>query len=271
MGAEFQYDVFLSHNKADKPRVRKLAERLRQDGLTVWLDEWVIQPGDDIYLAIERGLEASRTLVLCLSPAALGSDWVTLERSTVLFRDPSNAGRRFIPLLLGDCELPDTLRRYKYVDCREDTDAAFEQLLIACQFPEKRAGRREKAAGAESSLHSTGKADPPMPSGIELVGHWTATALKDDGKPYKIYLTFKTFDKLLLGSVSYPAGNGCIVNGKIDGDTISFQTQHVPNFSGQEVTIQWHAKIVGQELHGFAGQAEFTAKLTAKQHRYEWR
>ena len=97
MSTEFQYDVFLSHNQADKPRVRRLAERLRAAGLRVWFDEWVIQPGDDIYLAIERGLEAARTLVLCLSPAALGSDWVSLECSTVLFRDPTNAGRRFIP------------------------------------------------------------------------------------------------------------------------------------------------------------------------------
>jgi hypothetical protein len=105
MTTEFQYDVFLSHNQTDKPRVRRLAERLRAAGLRVWFDEWIIQPGDDIYLAIERGLEASRTLVLCLSPAALGSDWVRLERSTggrgtVPFRDPSNADRHFIPLLL---------------------------------------------------------------------------------------------------------------------------------------------------------------------------
>jgi len=128
----FQHDVFLSHNQADKPRVRRLAERLRAAGLRVWFDEWAIQPGDDIYLAIERGLEASRTLVLCLSPAALGSDWVGLERSTVLFRDPSNAGRRFIPLLLADCKLPDTLRRYKYVDLRQETDVAFRELLKAC-------------------------------------------------------------------------------------------------------------------------------------------
>lgn len=63
-------------------------------------------------LAIERGLDVSRVQVLCPSPAALGSDWARLERSTVLFRDPSNAGRRFIPLLLPDCKLPDTLRRY---------------------------------------------------------------------------------------------------------------------------------------------------------------
>jgi hypothetical protein len=107
MAVQFAYDVFLSHHKADKPRVRRLAERLRAAGLRVWFDERVIKASDDIYLAIERGLEASRTLVLRLSPAALGSDWVALEHSTVRrgslpFRDPANAGRRFIPLLLRD-------------------------------------------------------------------------------------------------------------------------------------------------------------------------
>jgi hypothetical protein len=131
--AEFQYDVFLSHNQADKPRVRQLAERLRAAGLRVWFDEWVIKAGDDIYLAIERGLEAARVQVLRLSPAALGSEWVTLERSTVLFRDPTNQGRRFVPLLLADCTLPDTLRRYKYVDFLHETPAAFDELLAACR------------------------------------------------------------------------------------------------------------------------------------------
>jgi WD40 repeat protein len=133
MPSNFTYDVFLSHNSQDKPRVRKLAERLRDAGLRVWFDEWVIRPGDDIYLAIEHGLEAARVQVLCLSPAALGSEWVTLERGTVLFRDPGNAGRRFVPLLLADCTMPDTLRRYKYVDYRGETQAAFEELVSACR------------------------------------------------------------------------------------------------------------------------------------------
>ena len=133
MSTAFQYDVFLSHNRADKPRVRALAERLRSAGLRVWFDEWVIKPGDDIYLAIERGLEAARVQVLCLSPEALGSEWVALERSTVLFRDPTNAGRRFVPLLLTDCDLPDTLKRYKYVDFRGELDLAFDELVEVCR------------------------------------------------------------------------------------------------------------------------------------------
>ena len=108
--AKFSYDVFLSHNAQDKPRVRRLAARLKaagvpmEPGFRLWLDEWAIQPGNLIALKVDAGLELSRVLLLCLSPAALTSGWVALERSTTVRRDPANAGRRFIPLLLGDCD-----------------------------------------------------------------------------------------------------------------------------------------------------------------------
>jgi hypothetical protein len=62
VGGDFVYDVFLSHSSEDKPVVRALAERLRTDGLRIWLDEWIIQPGDMIGLKVEEGLEKSRVL-----------------------------------------------------------------------------------------------------------------------------------------------------------------------------------------------------------------
>ncbi len=113
---DFPYDVFLSHNRADKPRVRRLAERLKAAGVRVWLDVWNVGPGDLIALKVDEGLEQSRVRLLCISPAALASGWVALERSTAVHRDPANAGRRFIPLLLGDCSLPESLRRYMYAN-----------------------------------------------------------------------------------------------------------------------------------------------------------
>ncbi|MEK7677942.1 MAG: toll/interleukin-1 receptor domain-containing protein [Verrucomicrobiota bacterium] len=61
MSAEaFTHDVFLSHSAKDKAVVRPLAERLRQDGLKVWFDEWVLKPGDSIPAKIEEGLERSQ-------------------------------------------------------------------------------------------------------------------------------------------------------------------------------------------------------------------
>src|SRR5215510_2859632 len=106
MADNFSYDVFLSHNAKDKATVRRLAERLKQAGLRVWFDEWNIRSGDIIALKVDEGLEQSRVLLLCISPNVLGSGWVALERSTAVHRDPTNSDRRFIPLLLADCELP---------------------------------------------------------------------------------------------------------------------------------------------------------------------
>jgi TIR domain len=169
---DFRYDVFLSHNTGDKPQVCRLAERLKKAGLRVWFDEWVMRPGDDIYVAIEHGLGAAWVQVLCLSPAALGSDWVTLERSTVLFRDPTNAGRRFIPLVLIDCELPDTLRRYKYVDFRKEAEAAFEELLTACRVATEEVPEVSPPKPAEPArpTRSKGPLEASGPSGRPLRG-----------------------------------------------------------------------------------------------------
>ncbi len=151
MPTTFSHDVFLSYNHKDKERVRRLAERLRKAELRVWFDEWSVKPGEIISLKVDEGLDHSRVLVLCLSPNALESNWVGLERSTAIHRDPSNEGRRFIPLLLADCDLPDSLRRYKHVDFRKETDEAFAELLTACRI------EREEAR----DVRSTTKKKPP--------------------------------------------------------------------------------------------------------------
>jgi hypothetical protein len=102
MPSDFHYDVFLNHSAKDKVVVRPLAERLRQDGVKVWFDEWVLEPADSIPVKIEEGLERSRVLVLCMSANAFGSDWAQLESGTFRFRDPLNKERRFLPLRLDD-------------------------------------------------------------------------------------------------------------------------------------------------------------------------
>lgn len=130
--AEFTYDVFLSCAPDDRARARRVAERLRAVGLRIWFDD-ASPPDGYPQQAVDEALEQSRTLVLCLSPAALRSNWVALERSTIPFRDPSNAGRRFIPVLLADSDVPDSLRRYQLIDLRVETDAAYGELVLACQ------------------------------------------------------------------------------------------------------------------------------------------
>ena len=124
MSGTFEYDVFLSYSAKNKQVVHALAERLKHDGLRVWLDEWEIHPGDMIGLKIAEGVERSRTLLMCMSRAYFDSAWGTLEHHTLLFRDPTNTRRRFIPLLIEDCTPPDIIAQFAHVDWRTPTDDA---------------------------------------------------------------------------------------------------------------------------------------------------
>jgi hypothetical protein len=137
MSEHFVFDVFLSHSSKDKAVVREVAERLRNDGLKVWFDEWEIKPGDSIPAKIEEGLERSRVLVLCMSANAFGSDWAQLEAGTFRFRDPLNKERRFIPLRLDDAPIKGSLAQFLYVSWRPvDRGSEYPKLLSVCQQTE---------------------------------------------------------------------------------------------------------------------------------------
>jgi WD40 repeat protein/GTPase SAR1 family protein len=134
---DFKYDVFLSHSSEDKPVVRKIAGRLRADGLRVWFDEWEILPGDSIPAKVEEGLEQSRVLVLCMSANAFGSDWVQLEADAFRFRDPLNTKRRFIPLRLDEAAIPGSFAQFLHISwLPQDREENYPKLLEACRPPQ---------------------------------------------------------------------------------------------------------------------------------------
>jgi len=42
----FLFDVFLSHNSADKPAVEAIAQKLKDASLRPWLDKWNLIAGE---------------------------------------------------------------------------------------------------------------------------------------------------------------------------------------------------------------------------------
>jgi hypothetical protein len=54
-----------------------------------------------------------------------------MERTTVRHRDSMNKERSFIPLLLEACDMPDAVRRFRYVDRRAESDEQYERLIGA--------------------------------------------------------------------------------------------------------------------------------------------
>jgi GTPase SAR1 family protein/myo-inositol-hexaphosphate 3-phosphohydrolase len=67
-----------------------------------------------------------------MSSAYFSSEWGKLEHLTLLFRDPTNVQRRFIPLLMEDCKLPDIIAQFARIDWQTPSDKAYASLLAAC-------------------------------------------------------------------------------------------------------------------------------------------
>ncbi len=130
------YDVFVSYSSKDKKGVHALARRLKNEGLRVWLDSWVIKPGDVIPIMIRKGIEQSRTLLMCMSTSYFESEWGELESQAIVFSNPNNSERRLIPLLIEKCDLPATIAPLAYINLINNSDKGYKSLLIACQ-PDK--------------------------------------------------------------------------------------------------------------------------------------
>jgi hypothetical protein len=74
------YDFFVSHASEDKEAVaRPLAQNLRAKGLSVWYDEFTLQPGDSLREFIDKGIRQSRFGVIILSPSFFRKAWPKTE------------------------------------------------------------------------------------------------------------------------------------------------------------------------------------------------
>ncbi|HTG32061.1 MAG TPA: TIR domain-containing protein [Thermoanaerobaculia bacterium] len=152
MADDFKYDVFLSHSAKDKEVVRGIAERLREDGLRIWFEDWEIRAGDSIPAKVEEGLEHSRVLVLCMSEHAFGSEWARLEAGTFRFRDPLNEERGFIPLRLDLAPIHGSLAQFFYINwLSKGRRKEYSKLLEACRPSAKKPGAEEKAAPKQAA------------------------------------------------------------------------------------------------------------------------
>jgi len=102
------YDVFLSHNSADKDAVELIAHRLRAEaGLNPFLDKWHLVPGEGWQVALEEALAASETVVVFIGPSGV-SPWHNEELRTALNRAVRTRDEyRVIPVLLPEADPED--------------------------------------------------------------------------------------------------------------------------------------------------------------------
>ena len=115
--------LFLSHNSADKPFVRKVADDLESIGLNVWLDERKMKAEDSITDGIEEGMSSYDAFLIFLSKRSVNAPWVKEELRIALNRRIKTLGKmKIIPVLIEECEIPLFLEDYIYVDFRSSID-----------------------------------------------------------------------------------------------------------------------------------------------------
>jgi formylglycine-generating enzyme required for sulfatase activity len=119
--------VFISHAKQDADFAHRLADGLKQLGVSVWIAPDSILPGEGWVKAIERGLRESSHVVIVLTPAALESQWVEKETDVAIALE--RKGRiKILPLDVKACAVPLFLSTYQMVSFRQDYSAGLSRL-----------------------------------------------------------------------------------------------------------------------------------------------
>ncbi len=128
MTAELKYDVFISYSAQDAEAARILADRLRQQGIGVFIDR-DLAPGTSWAEALREALQESSAVVVLFGPTGLGP----AQSEEVLGRAAA-ARARIIPVLLPGADpskLPPSLSALRWVDFRAGLgdEEAFQDLL----------------------------------------------------------------------------------------------------------------------------------------------
>ncbi|MET0465633.1 MAG: DnaJ C-terminal domain-containing protein [Chitinophagaceae bacterium] len=124
--------VFLCHSSNDKPAVRSLYFRLRNAEVAPWLDEEDLLPGQKWEKEIPKAVRNSDVVIVCLSKDSINKKGYLQKeiRYALDVADEQPEGEIFlIPLRLEECEVPEHLRSWHWVNLYEES--GYERLLRA--------------------------------------------------------------------------------------------------------------------------------------------
>src|SRR6266496_4543386 len=122
------FDIFLSHNSADKPAVEDIAHKLKYAGVKPWLDKWCLVPGKTFQSGLADALRNCATCAVFIGPAGVGN-WAREEILVAQDRAAKETSYRLIPILLPGVpdpfdysKLPPFLTQRTWVDFRTGLD-----------------------------------------------------------------------------------------------------------------------------------------------------
>lgn len=130
-----KYDVFLSHSHKDADVVENLAKKLEDNvGLKVWLDKWILIPGEPFIQAMSKGLDETKTCAVFIGNET-PKGWFAEEIGKALNKQSRDHTFRVIPVLLPNSDssfINDFLELRTWVDFRENINDPKSFHLLTC-------------------------------------------------------------------------------------------------------------------------------------------
>lgn len=131
--------LFLSYAHDDKDIVEKLYEQLLKAGFDPWMDTKKIFPGENWKLAISSAIKDSAFFLACLSKNSVSKRGVIqeeLKEALEIWRKKLLDDIYLIPVKLEECEVPQSLSEFQWVNFFEAT--GFDNLKRAVEEGLKR-------------------------------------------------------------------------------------------------------------------------------------
>ena len=116
------WNVFLSYRSVNRGWVLNLYDVLTELGFKVFLDQYVLRPGDSLVRVLEDALEASQAGILVWSNSAKDSEWVRNEYDTLISKATSNKSFHFVPIRVDRAPLPTFAKTKLFIDFTEYPD-----------------------------------------------------------------------------------------------------------------------------------------------------
>lgn len=270
-------NIFISYRRDDAAgHAGRLSDRLitRFGSERVFMDVQDIRPGQNFEQAIEQTLSQCDHLLAVIGPrwlpdlqarAAGEEDFVRSEIGAALTR-----GMTVIPVLVGGVrmpgsdQLPPELAAFGRCQAVEVRDDRFDE--DAARLVDFLAGGASRAAfnlwGWRVPRRALAWLLPvlavavvggwlawprPVPEPT-IDGEWVAEMQKPGQQPYRIHLTLVRSGEQVMGAVSFPTGEGPILDGRFADNTLTFYTSHVPQFESARATIRFRADVEGDVI-----------------------
>jgi hypothetical protein len=204
----------------------------------VFIDIDTITPGQDFAEVLDRNVTSCDALI-----AVIGKSWLMCgdAQGDRRLDDPHDfvrievaaaLDRRIpvIPVLVGGAampqqqDLPEALAMLARRQAIEISDTRFQgdcQRLIDVLD--------NIVEGAEGGSHRAAVTQTPVRKAADISGQWVADnpGLSFDGQSYPMHFSFKVLGDKVLGTMAYHiTGETRIIDGRIDGDSLSFTTKH---------------------------------------------